>query len=53
MAIEIMLRNGYLARYESEEWDSYNFTGKAFIVRFEGRIIGIYNFEDVMSIEVL
>ena len=50
--IEITYKNGYTKVYDKGEWDDYGFVGNAIIVKKNDAWVGIYNFDEVFSVEI-
>lgn len=51
--IVIALRDGTIVIWSADEYDDYSYEGAVFVVkRNHGQWVGIYNMNDVISIEV-
>lgn len=50
--IEITFKNGESVIYNKSEWDDYAFDGKAIVVKKAGAWVGIYNFDNVLCLEL-
>jgi hypothetical protein len=50
--IEITFHSGETITYKNNEWYDYSYDGKAFVVKKGCAWIGIYNFSDILCVEV-
>lgn len=50
--IIIVLKNGQRVVWEQNEWSNYAYDGTAFIVKKGNDLVGIYNFDSIISIIV-
>lgn len=50
--IEIVFRNGEVAHYKPDEYTEYRLCGRLFVVIYEKQWIGIYNLDDIVSVEI-
>ncbi len=51
-AIEITFKSGDTITYNKDEWDDYSYDGNSICVKKGGVWVGIYNFENVFSVEL-
>lgn len=50
--IEITFKSGETIAYKNGEWDDYSYDGKSVAVKKSGAWVGIYNFDNVFSVEL-
>lgn len=50
--LEITFKSGDTIRYNKDEWDDYSYDGKSVCVKKNGAWVGIYNFDNVFSVEL-
>ena len=50
--IEIIFRNGEIKQYKPDEYTEYRLCGRLFVVIYEKQWIGIYNLDDIVSVEI-
>lgn len=50
--IKIVFKNGSTCKWKKKEYTDYKYDGKCFIVIKDGRWIGFYNMDSVISIVV-
>ena len=50
--LEITFKSGDTITYTEGEWDDYGYDGRSICVKLKGTWIGIYNFDQVFSVEL-
>lgn len=50
--IEITFKSGETITYKKGEWDDYSYDGKSVAIKKSGAWVGIYNFDNVFSVEL-
>ena len=52
--IEIAFKSGHTDIWEADkgEWNDYDYDGKAFIIKKDGVLVGIYNMDCVLGVVV-
>lgn len=50
--LEITFKSGDTITYSNGEWDDYSYDGNAVSVKKDGAWVGIYNFDNVFSVEL-
>lgn len=50
--ITILIRNSQTIVWTKEQWDDYQYDGKAFIIIRGGSWVGVYNFDAIISVTV-
>ena len=52
--IVVTLKNSVAATWEASkgEWDDYAYDGKCFVIKKDGKMVGLYNMDAIISVVV-
>ena len=48
--IKIVFKNGNIVKWKKKQWTDYKYDGKCFIIIKNGKWVGIYNINSIISV---